>query len=130
MNSVEHNNTQEIRALIERQQKLEEELGLLKTSLRDVEKNNKQAIYNINSRIDKLETELIQLSQSIDNVVSSVGRVQQTVNSVFKTVGKIEGKQDTTILAQEKFISQLWKAFFVVLTIVVTGTGIIFNIVK
>ena len=123
-------NVQEIRSLIRKQQLLEEELEQLKRTLDMVERTNKEAIGEINNRIDAVEENLAKLSVSIDNVVSSVERVQKTVNNVYKSVGKIESKQDQTIMIQDKFIAQLWKAFFAILAVVTAGASIIFALVK
>ena len=128
MNSSENTyaTVQEIRQLIQKQQMLEDELNELKSSLSNVQQSNEEAI----SRIESIEKEIAQMSISIDNVVASVDRVQKTINNVYKAVGKIEGKQDKTIEVQENFISQLWKAFFAILALVTTGSGVIFTLMN
>lgn len=123
MNQYENSygNIQEIVDLVRKQAELEGQLERLKQTLHEVEESNKEAITKIHKRIENIESEMVLLRASIENIVASVDRVQKTVNDVYTKVGSIDAKQDTTITAQDKFISQLWKAFFSILGVIVAG---------
>jgi chromosome segregation ATPase len=113
-------------SLIHRQDVLEKELNSLREFCHDIKEKNEITINRIHERIDKLEKELVELRETLLEVKASVFLVQLGVNSVEKHVSEINAKQDVAITAQDKFIGQLWKAFFTLLGVVsALGAGIV-----
>lgn len=104
----------DIQALIRRQDEIERELGKLREQMLEMKEKNHQTVERIHGRIDKLEDELADLRKSLDMIQTGVSAVQQHVSD-------INAKQDITMNTQKEFINQLWKAFFIVLGVVVTG---------
>ncbi|MEB2276873.1 hypothetical protein C2I27_04250 [Priestia megaterium] len=108
--------------LIRRQDDLEKELTSLRNMYHEMKKENDRTINRIHKRIDKVEKELTELRATINELKSSIDNVQSSVNIVEKHVTEINVKQDVAITAQDKFIGQLWKAFFALLG-VITAAG-------
>lgn len=112
--------------LIRRQDDLEKELTSLRDMYHEMKKENDRTINRIHKRIDKVEKELTELRATINELKSSIDNVQSSVNIVEKHVTEINVKQDVAITAQDKFIGQLWKAFFALLGVITAaGTAIV-----
>lgn len=126
-NTINHN---QVDALIRRQDELEKEIRNLRDMYKEMKEKNDQTVGRIHERIDKLEDELVDLRTTINELKSSVDSVKSTVVSVEKHVSEINVKQDVAITAQDKFIGQLWKAFFALLGVITVAGGAIFALVK
>lgn len=105
----------DFQALLRRQDELERELVRLREMYIDMKDKNAVTIGRIHQRIDNLEKELADLRQTLNELKASVHLIQTSVNTVQKHVSDINSKQDVAIVAQDKFISQLWKALFTLL---------------
>lgn len=112
---------EEVKILIRRQDELEQEIRRLKLSLEDLKDEKKQEIDRVNRRIDRLEDEVAEIRQAIEKIMYSMDMINLTVSGMSEKVGEINSKQDHAITTQEKFIDQLWKAFFAVLGLVTAG---------
>lgn len=123
-------NVRDFESLMRRQDNLERELSRLREMYEDMKDKNELSIMRIHDRIDKLEKELADLRATINELKTSVGDVQKTVTSVEKHVTEINVKQDVAITAQDKFISQLWKAFFALLGVITVAGGAIVALLK
>lgn len=134
--NYESDKSKEVEALSRRQDDLERELRQLKELFQLTGEKNMETFLRVHQRIDKLEQELAELRAALNKLELSVGNVQTTVDLVKEDVNKMQAnvidvhtnvaeinvKQDVAIQAQDKFIGQLWKAFFALLG-VVTAVG-------
>ncbi|MCY8577105.1 hypothetical protein MOD24_14745 [Bacillus haynesii] len=120
----------EIANILRRQDKLEGELEKLRKMYDHMKEKNKKDIYRVNDRIDKLEKELAELRETLDELRVSVSHIQSGVSSVQQHVSDINSKQDFAIKAQDKFIGQLWKAFFILLGIISAAASAIVTLLK
>ncbi|MBU5262150.1 hypothetical protein [Bacillus atrophaeus] len=120
----------EIESILRRQDKIEEELENLRKMYNLMKEKNKRVIDRVHDRIDKLEKELTELRQTLDELKASVSHIQKGVSNVQQHVSDINSKQDFAIKAQDKFIGQLWKAFFVLLSIISAAVTAIVTLLK
>lgn len=117
---------EEVDALYRRQDELEKEISHLKQMLSNMKEKHSKQVGIINERIGTLEEEVKDIRETLNELIVSVKLIQTGVDNVQKHVGGIDAKQDITINAQDKFISQLWKAFFALLGfITAAGTTIV-----
>ena len=105
-------------SLMRRQDELEQELSRLKELYTDMKEKNTITVTRIHDRIDKLEKELVDLRETLNELKASISLIQTGVTTVQKHVSDINAKQDVAIVAQDKFINQLWKAFFSLLGVI------------
>lgn len=112
----------DIKLLIRRQDNLEEEVKYLRSLYSSLADSHKTETSRIYKRISMLERELVDLRATINEMKDSVDSVYSSVVIVEKHVSEINVKQDVAIQAQDKFITQLWKAFFALLGII-TAAG-------
>jgi len=84
----------------------------------------------VNQQIEDIQKELTELRLTLSQIQTSITSVYDTVTSVKVHVAEINVKQDVAITAQDKFISQLWKAFFALLGIITTGGAAAFAFFK
>ncbi|MCY9186620.1 hypothetical protein [Bacillus halotolerans] len=120
----------EIESILRRQDKIEKELENLRKMYDHMKEKNKKVIDRVHDRIDKLEKELTELRQTLDELKASVGHIKDGVTNVQQHVSDINSKQDFAIKAQDKFISQLWKAFFILLGIISAAVTAIVTYLK
>lgn len=123
-------NQHQVEVLIRRQDELERELNRLRDMYKEMKEKNAESLGRVHERIDKLERELADLRATLNELKESVSSVHKTVNAVEKHVSEINVKQDVAITAQDKFISQLWKAFFALLGVITVAGGAVFALLK
>ncbi len=116
--------------LLKRQDQLEKELNNLKKMYSEMNEAHVKDIKWMNKRINKLEKEIAEIRETLNELKASNNLIQKDVSFVKKHVSEINTKQDFAIEVHEKFISQLWKAFFALLGIVSVVAGGITYIVK
>lgn len=115
----------DINELVRRQDQLESELNRLRKLFKSFEDASNDRFDLLTKRIDFLEKELAELRTTINDIKDTIDHVNGSVIRVEKHVSEINVKQDVAITSQDKFISQLWKAFFAVLTLLsAAGTAI------
>lgn len=107
--------------IIRRQDELEKELATLRSMYQHMKEMNDVNIVRINERIDQIEEELTNLRVSLNELNTSVQKMNATVNLIY-------AKQDVTISAQDQFIGQLWKAFYILLGVITTASAAILAI--
>lgn len=125
LNADSKNITEEVKTLYQRQDELEKEISRLKAMIKQMDKKHEKNIEEANERIDELEKEVKKIRELLNDLQISVKLVQTGVD-------QINEKQDTTIKIQAEFIqlqdqfmSNLWKAFFVLLG-VIAGVEMLF----
>ena len=116
----------DIESLVRRQDELEREINRLRELLNDMKEYNAQNIGRMNERISELEQEVADVRKMLDELRVSLNLIQNGVNTVQQHVSDINAKQDVAITAQDKFISQLWRAFFALLGVITAaGAGLV-----
>lgn len=129
-NAIVQVRQEDIVSLMKRQDELEKEINKLRDMYAEMKEKHSAAIDRIHNRIDKLEKELSELRFTINEMKRSVDSVQLTVKAVEKHVSEINVKQDIAIVTQDKFIGQLWKAFFALLGVITLASGAVFTMLK
>lgn len=123
-------NVDTIFGLYRRQDELEKELKDLRDMYKEMKERNDQTIGRVHERIDKLEKELADLRATLNELKLSIGLVQVSVDTVKTHVSEINAKTDITLNAQDRFINQLWKAFFALLGVITVAGGAVFALMK
>jgi septation ring formation regulator EzrA len=117
-------------SLVRRQEELEREINRLRELYKDMKENNSLTIGRVHQRIDELEEEVSDIRQTLNELKASMNLIQSGVNTVQKSVGEINAKQDVAITAQDKFIGQLWRAFFALLGVITVAAGAAFTVFR
>ncbi len=119
-----------IEFLLKRQDQLEKELDDLKKMYSEMKETHIEEIGLVKQRINTLEKEIVEIRETLNELKASNSAIQEDVTFVKSHVKEINTKQDIAIAVHEKFINQLWKAFFALLGIVSVVAGGIAAITK
>lgn len=140
MSAEEAEKSQVILRLYEKQAETDKRISSLREEffnvieeikIRSLNEDDLNKIKGLYGRMDNVEKDVEATKQSIEMISRSLTTLTQNVGMVNTSIGDLKTQQgeDNKLLytTQKDMISSLWKAFFMVLGIVVTiGTGIFY----
>lgn len=119
---------------------VEKEIERLRSSINDSHRKTYSKVEEVASRMNDYEREILDVKNKLETFSSIINQrmlgIDGKIQSMETTLGSIDSvmrimseSQKELINVQNSTIKNLWRAFFAVLTVVTTASGIIFALI-